>query len=71
MRGSGGQQSDQQLLIMEEAQPTNTYIQQRGEAIESIERTINELGSIFGQLAGMVSEVSRCHPPIAETVQVL
>jgi syntaxin 5 len=43
---------------MEEAQPTNTYIQQRSEAIESIERTINELGSIFGQLAGMVSEQS-------------
>jgi syntaxin 5 len=62
MRGSGGQQSDQQLLIMEEAQPTNTYIQQRGEAIESIERTINELGSIFGQLAGMVSEVSHRQP---------
>ena len=58
MRGSGGQQSDQQSLLMEEAQPTNTYIQHRGEAIETIERTINELGSIFGQLAGMVSEVS-------------
>jgi syntaxin 5 len=61
MRGSGGPQSDQQLLMMEEAQPTNTYIQQRGEAIESIERTINELGSIFGQLAGMVSEVRHRH----------
>ena len=61
MRGNGGQQSDQQLLLMEEAQPTNTYIQHRGEAIETIERTINELGSIFGQLAGMVSEVSRCY----------
>jgi syntaxin 5 len=58
LRSGGGQQSDQQLLIMEEAQPTNTYIQQRSEAIESIERTINELGSIFGQLAGMVSEQS-------------
>lgn len=54
----GGPQSDQQLLMMEEAQPTNMYIQQRGEAIEAIERTINELGSIFGQLAGMVSEQS-------------
>jgi syntaxin 5 len=63
-RGNGGQQADQQLLMMEEAQPTNTYIQQRGEAIESIERTINELGSIFGQLAGMVSEVSCRHSPI-------
>lgn len=47
---------DQQLLMMEEAQPQNTYIQQRGEAIEAIEKTITELGSIFGQLATMVSE---------------
>ncbi|OAA35813.1 syntaxin 5 [Metarhizium rileyi] len=49
---------DQQLLMMEEAQPANVYIQQRGEAIEAIESTINELGSIFGQLATMVSEQS-------------
>ncbi|PSR78472.1 t-SNARE [Coniella lustricola] len=47
---------DQQLLMMEEAQPQNAYIQQRGEAIEAIERTIGELGSIFSQLATMVSE---------------
>lgn len=52
-----GAQSDQQLLMMEEAQ-SNTYIQARGEAIEAIERTINELGGIFGQLATMVSEQS-------------
>lgn len=51
-----GPQSDQQLLMMEEAQPTNTYINMRGEAIDVIERTINELGSVFGQLAAMVSE---------------
>ncbi|RMZ81246.1 hypothetical protein DV737_g2545, partial [Chaetothyriales sp. CBS 132003] len=44
------------LLLMEEAQPTNTYIQERGQAIEAIEKTITELGSIFGQLAGMVQE---------------
>lgn len=49
---------DQQLLMMEEAQPQNAYIQQRGEAIEAIEKTISELGGIFGQLAGMVSEQS-------------
>lgn len=49
---------DQQLLLMEEAQPQNSYIQQRGEAIEAIEKTIGELGSIFGQLAQMVSEQS-------------
>lgn len=47
---------DQQLMLMEEAQPTNTYIQQRGQAIETIESTINELGGIFGQLAAMVQE---------------
>lgn len=56
--GRQGTQSDQQLLMMEEAQPSNTYIEQRGEAIEAIERTINELGGIFGQLATMVSEQS-------------
>ncbi|CAK7219480.1 Integral membrane protein SED5 [Sporothrix curviconia] len=50
--------SDQQLLLMEEAQPNNMYIEQRGEAIEAIESTIAELGSIFGQLASMVSEQS-------------
>ncbi|KAI9703383.1 MAG: cis-Golgi t-SNARE syntaxin [Candelina mexicana] len=54
----GGPQSEQQLLMMEEAQPSNTYINARGEAIEAIERTISELGGIFGQLASMVSEQS-------------
>ncbi|KAM3089551.1 Integral membrane protein SED5 [Clarireedia jacksonii] len=66
-RGSPGPQQDllslnpvgdQQLLMMEEAQPQNSYIHQRGEAIEAIERTISELGGIFGQLATMVSEQS-------------
>ena len=52
--GSGA--ASQQLQIMEEGGGSNTYIQQRGEAIEAIERTINELGGIFGQLAQMVSE---------------
>ncbi|KAI9835406.1 MAG: hypothetical protein M1819_002324 [Sarea resinae] len=51
-------QSDQQLMMMEEAQSTNSYINARGEAIEAIERTISELGGIFGQLASMVSEQS-------------
>ena len=57
--GSGktaGQNPEQQALLMEEAQPVNTYINARGEAIETIERTINELGSVFSQLATMVSE---------------
>jgi len=34
-----------QLQMMEEGQ--NTYIQQRGQAIEAIESTINELGSMY------------------------
>lgn len=50
--------NDQQMLMMEEAAPQGAYIQQRGEAIEAIEKTISELGSIFGQLAQMVSEQS-------------
>lgn len=54
----GGPQSEQQMLLMEEAQPQNSYISQRGEAIEAIERTISELGGIFGQLSQMVSEQS-------------
>ncbi|KAL8760782.1 MAG: hypothetical protein Q9184_003041 [Pyrenodesmia sp. 2 TL-2023] len=53
---SQGGQSDQQLLMMEEAQPTNSYISMRGDAITAIEQTINELGSVFGQLAALVSE---------------
>ncbi|KAL9008993.1 MAG: hypothetical protein Q9173_005937 [Seirophora scorigena] len=53
----GGQSSDQQLLMMEEAQPAaNSYISMRGDAITAIEQTINELGSVFGQLAALVSE---------------
>lgn len=49
-------QSQQQLQIMEEGSNSNSYIQQRGEAIDAIERTIADLGGIFGQLAQMVSE---------------
>lgn len=51
-----GATSEHQAMMMEEAQPTNTYINMRGEAIDMIERTINELGGVFGQLAAMVSE---------------
>lgn len=53
-----GVQSDQQMMLLEEGQQSNSYISQRGEAIEGIERTIAELGGIFGQLAQMVSEQS-------------
>lgn len=49
------QTSAQQLALMEGG-GQGTYIQARGEAIEAIERTITELGGIFGQLAQMVGE---------------
>ena len=51
-------QFQQQQLVERQDQ----YLSQRGQAIESIESTIHELGSIFQQLAQMVSEQ-------AETVQ--
>lgn len=47
---------------MQLVQQQDQYLSQRGQAIESIESTIHELGSIFQQLAQMVSEQ-------AETVQ--
>lgn len=53
-----GMQSEQQMMLLEEGQSSNSYISQRSEAIEGIERTIAELGGIFGQLAQMVSEQS-------------
>jgi len=52
------QQSQQMQLVHRQDQ----YLSERGQAIESIESTIHELGSIFQQLAQMVSEQ-------AETVQ--
>jgi syntaxin 5 len=45
-------QSQQMQLVQQQ----DTYLSQRGQAIESIESTIHELGSIFQQLAQMVSE---------------
>lgn len=50
--------------MMEEAQAPNTYIEARGEAIDTIQRTINELGSVFGQLAAMVSEQGSVEAPV-------
>jgi syntaxin 5 len=49
------QPNNQQLLMMEEGGGSNVYIQQRGEQIDMIERTMNELGGMFTQLAEMVS----------------
>lgn len=46
------QQEQQQALMIEQ----DRYIESRSTAIESIESTIAELGSIFQQLATMVAE---------------
>lgn len=54
--GSSSAQSQQQLQLMEEGSQSNSYINERGQAIAAIESTISELGGIFGQLAQMVSE---------------
>jgi syntaxin 5 len=47
------QQQEQQQALM---QQQDQYIESRSTAIESIESTIAELGSIFQQLATMVAE---------------
>jgi syntaxin 5 len=49
------QGSNQQLMMLEEGNQS-TYINQRGDAIEMIERTILELGGMFTTLAQMVQE---------------
>lgn len=66
---AGGQM---QLAMMEEGNSSQGYISARGEAIEAIEKTITELGGIFGQLAQMVSEQSEMVQRIdAETEDVV
>ena len=47
------QQQEQQQALMQEQ---DRYIESRSTAIESIESTIAELGTIFQQLATMVAE---------------
>lgn len=46
------QQQQQEMMVLEQ----DRYIDHRSNAIESIESTIAELGSIFQQLATMVAE---------------
>ncbi|MBW0493821.1 hypothetical protein O181_033536 [Austropuccinia psidii MF-1] len=51
---AGGPQGYMQMQLMENN--SDAYLQQRSTAIESIESTITELGSIFSQLAQMVAQ---------------
>jgi syntaxin 5 len=45
----------QQQQQMQHIDQRDTYLDSRAEAIEGIEKTINELGSIFQQLTSMIS----------------
>lgn len=47
---------DTSLMLLEEQQNDQTYLQERGNAIETIESTIQEVGNLFQQLAHMVQE---------------
>lgn len=52
---SGGPQGYMQMQLSQRDN-SDAYLQQRSTAIESIESTITELGSIFSQLAQMVAQ---------------
>lgn len=56
----GGGDQQLQLQMMEEGQ--NQYIQQRGQAIEAIESTINELGSMYVTSPWRGNEATCEHP---------
>ncbi|WVQ80111.1 hypothetical protein IAT38_002212 [Cryptococcus sp. DSM 104549] len=55
-RGESGMSKGGDYQQMQLVERQDDYIQSRSTAIESIESTIAELGSIFSQLAGMVAE---------------
>jgi syntaxin 5 len=67
------QPSHQQLMLMEEGSTSNVYIQQRGEQIDLIERTMAELGGMFTQLAEMVSiqgeQIQRIDADVEDTLE--
>jgi len=54
--GSGSENGGGAFMQMQLVEQQDTYIQSRSTAIESIESTIAELGTIFTQLANMVAE---------------
>jgi len=70
--GGGGatsmQQQMQQLALIDE---TDSYIQERSDAMQNIESTVVELGQIFTQLATMVKEqeemIQRIDANVADT----
>ncbi|WFD44353.1 Integral membrane protein SED5 [Malassezia psittaci] len=67
MMETGGVQQ-QQMLLHDFEDQQSSYVQQRSNAIESIESTISELGQIFGQLAHMVAQQGETVQRIDEDV---
>lgn len=57
----------QQLLLLEEQ--NNQYIQERSNAVDAIESTINEVGGLFQQLATMVQEQGEVIQRIDDNVE--
>ncbi|KDN41977.1 t-SNARE [Tilletiaria anomala UBC 951] len=66
--GAGGHANGGQYMQMQLMEHQDNYMQQRSTAIESIESTISELGSIFSQLAHMVAEQRETVQRIDENV---
>ncbi|RPA75286.1 t-SNARE [Ascobolus immersus RN42] len=62
--------SSQQQLLLQEQDTSSAFISARTEAIDTIERTIHELGGIFSQLAEMVAVQGEQIQRIDEDVEV-
>lgn len=58
---------NQQLMLLEEQ--NNEYIQERSNAVDAIESTINEVGGLFQQLATMVQEQGEVIQRIDDNVE--
>ena len=58
---------NQQLLLLEEQ--NNQYLQERSNAVDAIESTINEVGGLFQQLATMVQEQGEVIQRIDDNVE--
>lgn len=59
---------DGNLLLLEEQRTDQRYLQERSNAIETIESTIQEVGNLFQQLAHMVQEQGETIQRIDENV---
>lgn len=62
-------QQQQQQQSLQLAQPNDTYLTSRAEALRNVETTIVELGSIFQRLSEMVAEQGELAIRIDENVE--